>query len=129
MEQHLTSFDVQISNANPLNTAFDEAYATVDDELVLLFQADATGEIREYRVPAPDASMFLPDGETMIVPDGGAAANTPPLLLDTLIQALLTGLGAGFSFARGFKNNTGRRTRQPLAITEPVGNPPDEPGT
>lgn len=128
MEQRITNFTVQVSNSNPLNTAFDEAYATVDDELVLLFQADATGEIREYRVPAPDAIVFATDGETMVTPDGAATAGSGAELLDNLITALLAGLGAGFTFSRGYKNNTGRRVRQPLPLAEPTGNPGDEPG-
>lgn len=128
MEQHVSSFDVQISNANPLNTAFDEAYATVQDELVLVFQADATGEVREYRVPAPDAIVFQGDGETLVARDAGGAAGSGGLLLDTLIEALLTGLGAGFSYARGYKNNSEKRARQPLPLAEPTGNPGDAPG-
>lgn len=128
MEQRITEFEVQISNANPLNTAFDEAYATVKDELVVQFQATATGEIREFRIPAPDASIFLPDGETVVVPDSGAAAGSGAELLDNFITAMLVALGAGFEYARAFKNNSETRPRQALGITEPVGSPGDAPG-
>jgi len=128
MERRVTNFAVQISNANPLNTAFDEAYATVDDELIVLFQATATGEIRDFHIPAPDAIFFLPDGETVVVPDSGAAAGSGAQLLDAFIAATLTALGAGFEYARSYKNKSEVRGRQPLAIAEPTGNPGDLPG-
>lgn len=128
MEQRVTAFQVQVSNANALNTAFDEAYSTVEDEIVFQFQADATGEIREVRIPAPDASLFASDGETVLVPDGAATAGSGPELLDNYITAQLAALGAGWAYARAFKNNSERRPRQALGITEPVGSPGDAPG-
>lgn len=128
MEQRVADFKVQVSNSNPLNTAFDEAYSNVRDELVLMFQADATGEVRSFGVPAPDAIVFQPDGETVVVPDGAATAGSGAELLDNLIQAILTALGAGFTFSRAYKNNSETRGRTPLPLAEPTGNPGAAPG-
>jgi len=128
MEQHVTDFSVQINPANPLNTTFDEAYATVKDGLVLLFQNSTTGDIRPYRIPAPDAIFFLSDGETVVEPDAGAAAGSGALLLNNVIEAYLVVAGAGWVYARGYLEGVGRRSRQPLPLAEPTGNPGDAPG-
>lgn len=128
LEQRVCSFEVQISNSNPLNTTFDEAYATIKDEIVFLFQSDTTGEIRDFRIPAPDAILFAPDGETVLTPDGAATAGSGPELLDNFITAVLAALGAGFSYARAYKNNAESQGRAPLPIAEPTGNPGDAPG-
>lgn len=129
MEQRLTEFEVQINPANALNTAFDEAYASVDIQLIMIFQNDTTGEPRYVRVPAPDAIFFLPDGETVIAPDGGAAAGSGALLLNNTITAIQTAMGAGWTYSRAYRNRTGRRNRTPLPLEEPSGNPGAAPGT
>lgn len=127
MESSAQINSVQQNPSNPANTAFDEAYATTDDQLILVFQ-NSVGDIQNWRIPAPDASYFLPDGETVIVPDGGAAAGTPELLLQTAIDALLTLMGGTYVYSRAFKSGVSRRARRPLPIEEPTGNPPAAPG-
>jgi len=128
MERRITDFQVQINPANPLNTTFDEAYATIDDVLFLVFQNNITGEPRYVGVPAPDAIFFAPDGETVIAPDAAGAAGSGGLLLSQAITALETAMGAGWVYARGYKQGIGRRQRQPLPLAEPTGNPGDAPG-
>lgn len=117
----------QINPANALNTAFDEAYSTVDDLLVMVFQND-TGAVEEWAVPAPDAIFFASDGETVVTPDSAAAAGSGAELLDNAIVAILAMMGGTFAFARAYKNKSGRRSRQPLPLAEPTGNPGDAPG-
>lgn len=128
MEQRVIDFAVQVNPANPANTAFDEAYATIDDALVLMFQNNTTGDIRPYQIPAPDAIFFLPDGETVVEPDDGAAAGTGPLLLSVTIEAYIAIAGTGWVYARGYKEGTRKRARQPLPLAEPTGLPGDAPG-
>lgn len=128
MEQRVVNYEVQINPANPLNTTFDEAYPRVRDGLILLFQNSTTGDIRPYRIPAPDAIFFAADGETVVEPDGAAAAGSGELLLANTIAAYLAVAGAGWVYARAYLEGVGRRERQPLPLAEPTGLPGDAPG-
>lgn len=113
----------QLNPANPANTAFDEAYATVDDALILVFQND-DGDIQPLRIPAPDAQFFLPDGETVITPTAAGSASQIQLF-DTISaaeDALNASTPAGtWGYVRGYKEGVRRRNRTPLNITEPAG--------
>lgn len=117
----------QINPANPANTTFDEAYATVDVRAVFIFQDDE-GNVEYVKVPAPDASIFLPDGETVQTP----VANALVLALTSAVVAALNDSDpAGtFIYVRAYREGTASRSRIPLPIEEPGGgdSPPDAPG-
>lgn len=118
----------QLNPAHSANTAFDEAYATVDDALILIFQND-DGDVQRVRIPAPDAQFFLPDGETVIAPT--AAGSASQIQLFDTIEAILDVLNADtpagtYEYSRGYKEGVRNRTRTPLGITEPAGL--DQPG-
>lgn len=113
----------QLNPAHTANSAFDEAYPTVDDALILVFQNNA-GTIQYVPIPAPDAQFFLPDGETVIEPSA-AGSGAQQQLLDT-VNAILDVLNADtpagtYAYARGYKEGVRRRARTPLRITEPAG--------
>lgn len=117
----------QINPANPANTTYDEAYATVDIKAIFVYQNDV-GDVVYQRVPAPDASIFLADGETVQDPADEA-------LILALITATLAALNAStpagtYIYVRGYREGTEARNRVPLPIEEPgIGDsPPDAPG-
>lgn len=121
MKESVTVVDGIINAADPLNTVFDEAYSTVGDQLVLAFQ-NATGSTQTVTVPAPDLSMFLPDGET-IDPENG--------LFTAVRDAALAVMPAGYVYARSWLVGTGRRARTPLPVAEPLStdSPPQLPAS
>lgn len=106
-------------------TALDEAYASVSDRAVFVFQNAALTE-KTIRIPAPDLSIFSDDGVTV------DAENS--LVIDLLADALVvlnTG-GGTYAFARGYRLVPGQKTPLPRTlpeVAEPAGavNPPAEP--
>jgi len=113
------------------NFTYDEAYPNVKTALVLIFQ-NTLGVKESVVVPAPDASLFLADGETPVEPD--AAGTAGEILMDAIIVAALAVLNAGppaslYSYSRGYLEGVGKRVRTPLPIQEPGAQPPgDAPG-
>lgn len=61
-------------------------YETVEDKAQLTFQT-ASGALHRYQIPAPLASIFEADGETVKTPDAGGDAQQ--ILLDTLVTAMV----------------------------------------
>jgi hypothetical protein len=116
----------QINPANPLNTTYDEAYATVDVKAVFVFQND-DGDVQYVRVPAPDASIFQTDGETVLEPVVGSPTLTP---VTAMVTALNASTPAGtWIYVRAYKEGSAARGRVPLPIGEPgAGTPGDAPG-
>lgn len=121
MAETVTVVDAIINDADPLNTVFDEAYSHVDDAIILLFQ-NATGQTQRIRVPAPDLSIFQPDGETVDVENA---------LFVALRDACLGVLDAGYLFKRTWLEGVGKRARTPLPVAEPLStdNPPQLPAS
>jgi hypothetical protein len=129
MEQRVTQASVQVFAADPQNTAFDEAYATVDDGLIFVFQ-NTVGDIQTWRLPAPDAILFLADGETPVDPDSGAAAGSGALLISNIVTAILAAMNetsGTYVYARSYKEGVNRRRVTPLPLEEPSGT--DLPGS
>lgn len=90
-----------------LGETHDEAYASVTDKLVLVFQ-DASLSKRTVSIPAPDASLFGADGQTAITPDGGAAAGEPAKLLADAIAAIIVALGGTYAYVGGYLSTRSR---------------------
>lgn len=131
-----TMFGTQVLQLNPghaSNTAYDEAYSSIDEGLIFVFQNNL-GSRQSVRIPAPDAFYFQPDGETVITPDATAAADTPAQVLGDAVNIMLDLLNAGnanpYVFLRAYKEGVSRRQRVPLALVEPEEGdfPPPEPG-
>lgn len=120
MAERATAVNQIVNIADPLNTVFDEAYSTIGDGMVFLFQ-NAAGTVRRLRLPAPDLSLFLADGET---PDPD---NTE---VQAVVTAALAALPVGYIHARTYLEGVGRRQRVPLTVIEPgeTDNPPALPG-
>jgi hypothetical protein len=115
----------------------DEAHSSVKEKLILVFQ-NAQLDIKEFGIPAPDASYFVGDGITAITPDSGATAGTPARLLASAVAstrlilnngAAATGDDVGtYEYVRGYRSRPGmRRPRfDPTFAYEPT--PTTEPG-
>lgn len=110
-----------VNEADPLNTVFDEAYSTVNDAIVMIFQ-NATGSVQRLRIPAPDLSIFQPDGETVDLENA---------LFVAARDAALAVLPAGYLFKRVYLEGVGKRIRTPLPVAEPADadNPPQLPAS
>lgn len=126
MASTLASESFQLNPANPLNTAYDEAHATVDIVLTMVFQNDA-GDIQAVEIGAPDASLFAADGET---PDN---ANALIIAYKAAAIAAMNEGGGTWAFARGFRSThakSAKRRATPHPLAEPgVGaSPPIAPG-
>lgn len=121
MAERATVVQAIINEADPLNTVFDEAYSTVGDALIMIFQ-NATGDTQRVRIPAPDLSVFLADGETVDLTNSLFAA---------LRDATLACLPAGYVFSRAYLEGIGRRARTPLPVAEPLStdSPPQLPAS
>lgn len=78
---------------------FDEAYASASVKLIMVFQTD-TGLTRLISVPAPDASLFLPDGVTVDTENPNVAA---------LVSAYRSIVGSDFTLRRGILSIRSRR--------------------
>lgn len=116
----------QLNPANPLNTTFDEAHATVEIVLVVVWQNDA-GDVQFVEIPAPDASIFAADGETPLL------ANTQFLAYRTAALAAMNEGGGSWAYSRGFRSTrsaSAKRARTAHPLAEPgVGDlPPIAPG-
>lgn len=92
---------------------FDEAHSRVVDKAVFIFQNDAR-QTRKVELPAPDASIFGSDGQTIDPTNALAAA---------IISAALAIYGGTFAYTRGFLSQRSRKVRSVTA--PPV---PSEPG-
>lgn len=125
MRQSAGVTDEIINPANALNTVYDEAYSSVEQKMVMIFQSGA-GVVQRLYIPAPDASLFLADGET------------PDLSNATLINIrdnALTTLNAAtpnptYVFVRAYLQGYGKGLRVPLPLAEPgaLDEPPALPG-
>jgi len=99
--------------------AFDEAYSSPAETLVLEFQTP-TLLTRTLRIPAPDASYFLPDGVTF---DRGA----PSSVADDVIvgfQNVINAGGGEYEYVRGYRATRGRKAAIPRVqpqVEEPSG--------
>lgn len=116
----------QLNPANPLNTTFDEAHATVEIVLVVVWQNDA-GETQFVEIGAPDASLFAADGET---PD---LANALFTAYRVAALAAMNEGGGSWAYARGFRSTRSasanrKRTAHPLAEPTGIQSPPIAPG-
>lgn len=92
-------------------TALDEAYASVSDRCVFVFQNDALTE-KTIRIPAPDLSLFSADGVTV--------DPTNTLVIDLIADALVvlnTG-GGTYAFSRGYRIVPGQKTPLPRVLPE-----------
>jgi len=102
----------------------DEGHNSVAAKLVLVFFNAATRDVKKFELPAPDASLFLADGETVDV------ANAQVIALINAIQAIITtayGLQRGFLSQRTRKETTKRLvpgSNEPALLELP----PPEPG-
>lgn len=120
--------DAIINLADPALEVYDEAYPSVDNVAVFVFQ-DSTGRKEYLSVPAPDASMFEADMTTVRTADGlGAAIVTNALVVLNASDPVGT-----FAYQRGYL--TTRASKSPRSnivppIVEPgVGDVPgDNPG-
>jgi hypothetical protein len=129
------SYHVEIPQyrAGPL----DEAHSSVKEKLIMVFQ-NADLDIKEFGIPAPDASYFVGDGITAVTPDNTAATGTPARLLATAVYATRIILNNGaaatggdvgtYEYVRGYRSRPGmRRPRfDPTFAYEPT--PTTEPG-
>lgn len=129
-----TNYSVEIPKykAGPL----DEAHSSVKEKLIMVFQ-NATLDVKEFSVPAPDSSYFVGDGITAVTPDSAAAAGTPARLLASAVAstrlilnggAAATGEDIGtYEYVRGYRSRPGmKRPRfdptfayEPTTTTEP----------
>lgn len=126
MASTLSSESFQLNPANPLNTTFDEAHATVDIVLVMVFQDDG-GNTQASEIGAPDASLFASDGETPLDTNGLIIAYKAAAL------AAMNEGGGTWAYSRGFRSTRSARAaraRTPHPLAEPgVGaQPPIAPG-
>ena len=126
MASTVASESFQINPANPLNTTYDEAHATVDTVLVMVYQDDG-GNKQFVEIGAPDASLFASDGET---PD---ATNANIIAYKAAAIAAMNEGGGTWAFARGFRSTRSaqaKRARTTHPLVEPgVGAlPPIAPG-
>lgn len=126
MASTVASESFQLNPANVLNTAYDEAHATVDIVLVMVFQNDA-GEIQAVEIGAPDASLFAADGETPL------DSNALIIAYKAAALAAMNEGGDTWAYSRGFRSTrsaSAKRARTPHPLAEPgVGaNPPIAPG-
>lgn len=80
----------------------DDAYSAVQTKMVLIFQDATTGNTRRFELPAPDATLFGADGNTVDRNNG---------LVTDLIAAIQTIIGAEYELRRGFLTSRTRRTR------------------
>lgn len=121
MSESANVVEAIINPADPLNTVFDEAYSTVNDAIILVFQ-NATGDVQRLRVPAPDLSIFQPDGETVDLTNG---------LFTATRDAALAVLPTGYIFSRVYLEGLGKRVRVPLPTAEPLStdSPPQLPAS
>lgn len=110
MSESANVVEAVINQADPANTVFDEAYSTVGDAIVLIFQ-NATGQTQRLRVPAPDLSIFQPDGETVDLDNA---------LFTAVRDAALAVLPAGYLFSRVYLEGLGKRVKTPLPTAEPL---------
>jgi len=126
-----TVLQEQINISAAQNFTYDEAYPSVSDALVIVFQ-DAAGEKESLILPAPDASLFAADGETPVDPD--AAGSAGEILMDAIHVAALAYLNADtpagtYAFSRAYLEGAGVRARPVVPIQEPGAQPPgDAPG-
>lgn len=115
--------------------AYDEAWATVGVKLVLEFQREDLS-LRTVEVPAPDASVFLTDGNT---------ADPANVLVDALVVATLAMINKGLTvgdpgyhrFVRGYRQVRSRAltpaggkpsVQEPDTGSSPPQDPASEPG-
>lgn len=119
-----------IEGIDPTDAAvelYDEAYAAVNSVGVFVFQDFSTRDLQQIEVPAVDASLFEPDGETIDPTNALALA-----IINAGVAALNAG-GAGYTFQRGFLSGrvqraAGRRVNLPLEEPGIGENPPIGPG-
>lgn len=92
---------------------FDEAYASANTKLRLVFENPARRK-KYLEIPAPDASIFASDGETVDY------SNTDVLAVETAFKAIA---GSTYSLKRGFLGNRTRKqhsANRPPAVREPT---------
>jgi len=126
MSTNLYTSVEQLNPANVLNTAFDEAHATVSIVAVFIYQDD-TGDTFAVEVGAPDAQIFAADGDTILTTHAYVVA------LNAAVLAAANNGGVGtYAFQRGFRSvrsEKRNRARTPLTLTEPgAGLPSAAPG-
>jgi hypothetical protein len=105
---------------------FDEAYQSARMKVVLVFQ-NATRKTRKLEIAAPDASIFLADGQTV------DPANADVVALVAAYKAIIDLQAGPYTLVRGFLSSRTRKvrgTRNAPAITEPGSGskPPIGPG-
>lgn len=116
-----TVLQEQINLSAAQNFTHDEAYPSVSDALIIIFQ-DAGGLKETVVIPAPDALLFQPDGETPVAPD--AAGSAGQVLMQAIHTAALAYLNADtpagtFAFSRAYLEGAGVRARSTMPIQEP----------
>ena len=82
---------------------FDEAYAGVEMKAIMVFQDLNTLKTLQIGIPAPDASIFGTDGNTV----NSAQADVLAFIVAT--QLVLNKAGADYAYVRGYRAG---RTRQ-----------------
>lgn len=121
MSSNLYTSVEQQNPGNVLNTAFDEAHATVSIVAVFIFQNDS-GDVFAVEVGAPDAQIFAADGDTVLATHAYVAA------LITAVTTAANNGGAGtYAYQRGFRSTRSesrKRARTPLTLAEPGVNLP-----
>lgn len=106
---------------------YDEAYSDAKTRAVFVFQNDNL-ETLEYSIPAPDVTLFGPDGITILASDAGGAGMN--VLAQAVVSAVKAVVNAGatpgtYKYVRGYRSPlpAGYRTR-----TVPATNKMVEPG-
>jgi len=107
--------------SSPASYGAAAVYASVEDKAVLTFQ-DANGGLHRFAVPAPKASIFLADGETV------DPANTDIVALETqVISELKTRDGVGFiGMPGGIRKRVKIRRKETIFTLDPTLSIPDE---
>lgn len=105
-------------------TPFDEAYASNATKAVFIFYSYTDDRTKRLEVPAPDASLFTVDGNTVDVSNA---------LVTALVSAYQAIVGADYGLRRAFLTGRTRKARinrlSPGAVEPGVGaNPPALPG-
>lgn len=137
IETNSTSTEYILNVAARAVVTFDEGYSTIDHVAVMIYQ-DNTGTVVDLEIPAPDLSLFEPDGETIDPSNARVAAiNTAVLAALNVGDPTVTPPipNGSFAFVRGYlSTRAGERCRPRIlpggGVIEPSGGqlPPSDPG-
>lgn len=118
--------------ATAQGVAFDEAYASISVKLVMEYQREDMA-LRTIEVPAPDASVFLTDGNTVDI-DNALVSALNVAILAVINNGLTIGDPGYHRFTRGYRSLRSRTVNRPgtkPTIQEPDtgSSPPQDPAS